>query len=97
MNLLDDLAPIPASFAVQNNFTTSKFEGELVLLQFTSHATPRFSLVALNISIGGCHMRCLYEVLGVEQDAEDGAIRSAYKKLALKWHPGECLLVEKTD
>lgn len=34
-------------------------------------------------------MKCLYEVLGVSQDAEDGAIRTAYRKLALRFHPGD--------
>ena len=33
------------------------------------------------------HMRCHYEVLGVERDADDDALKKAYRKLALKWHP----------
>jgi hypothetical protein len=33
-------------------------------------------------------MRCLYEVLGVERDADDDAIKKAYRKMALVWHPG---------
>ena len=32
-------------------------------------------------------MRCHYEVLGVERDADDDALKKAYRKLALKWHP----------
>lgn len=36
-------------------------------------------------------MRCLYEVLGVEKDADEAAIRKAYRKGALAWHPGEWL------
>lgn len=32
-------------------------------------------------------VRCLYEVLEVERDADDSAIRLAYRKAALKWHP----------
>ena len=32
-------------------------------------------------------MRDHYEVLGVEEDAEDSAIKKAYRKLALKYHP----------
>ena len=32
-------------------------------------------------------MRCHYEVLGVDRDADDDAIKKAYRKLALKWHP----------
>jgi len=28
-----------------------------------------------------------YEVLGVERDADEGSIKKAYRKLALKWHP----------
>ena len=33
-------------------------------------------------------VRCLYAVLGVERDADDGAIKVAYRKAALTWHPG---------
>ena len=33
-------------------------------------------------------MRDLYEVLGVAADSEDSSIRTAYRKLALRWHPG---------
>ncbi len=34
-------------------------------------------------------MRCLYEVLEVARDAEAGDIKTAYRKAALRWHPGE--------
>lgn len=33
-------------------------------------------------------MKDLYEVLGVACDAEDSTIRTAYRKAALRWHPG---------
>jgi DnaJ family protein A protein 5 len=33
-------------------------------------------------------VKCLYEVLEVERDADDDVIKKAYRKLALKWHPG---------
>lgn len=32
--------------------------------------------------------RCLYEVLGVEQEADEDVIKKAYRKMALTWHPG---------
>ena len=31
--------------------------------------------------------RCLYEILGIEKDADADAIKLAYRKAALKWHP----------
>ena len=32
-------------------------------------------------------MKCYYEELGIARDAADGDIKTAYRKLALKWHP----------
>lgn len=32
-------------------------------------------------------MRCHYEVLGVERDADDGVLKTVYRKAALQWHP----------
>lgn len=32
-------------------------------------------------------MRCLYEVLGVSRDSDDGTIKTAYRRGALEWHP----------
>lgn len=32
-------------------------------------------------------MRCHYEVLGIERDAEEAEIKKSYRKAALKWHP----------
>lgn len=28
-----------------------------------------------------------YKILGVERDADDDALKKAYRKLALRWHP----------
>jgi DnaJ-class molecular chaperone len=33
-------------------------------------------------------MRCFYEVLQVNQDADEAELKKAYRKLALRWHPG---------
>lgn len=33
-------------------------------------------------------MRCLYEVLNVDVDVEEAALRKSYRRLALQWHPG---------
>ncbi|PHT99009.1 DnaJ -like protein subfamily B member 6 [Capsicum chinense] len=36
---------------------------------------------------GGSSGSCYYSVLGIRKDASYSDIRSAYRKLALKWHP----------
>src|SRR6266702_7440088 len=35
----------------------------------------------------GMAKRCYYEILEVERTANDGALKSAFRKLAMKWHP----------
>lgn len=34
-----------------------------------------------------CHLSDVYRILGVEQNAELSEVRTAYKKMALKYHP----------
>lgn len=36
-------------------------------------------------------MRCHYEVLGVRRDAAEEELKRAYRRLALRWHPGTAL------
>eukprot|EP01094_Clydonella_sp_ATCC50884_P008165 TRINITY_DN1745_c5_g1_i1.p1 TRINITY_DN1745_c5_g1~~TRINITY_DN1745_c5_g1_i1.p1 ORF type:complete len:591 (+),score=246.23 TRINITY_DN1745_c5_g1_i1:69-1841(+) len=36
---------------------------------------------------GGRVRTCYYEVLGVARDSDSGELRTAYRRLALKWHP----------
>src|SRR6185295_5228419 len=35
----------------------------------------------------GMAKRCYYEVLEVERTVDDGQLKSAFRKLAMKWHP----------
>src|SRR3954453_6733639 len=35
----------------------------------------------------GMAKRCYYEVLEVERTANDGELKPAFRKLAMKWHP----------
>ena len=35
----------------------------------------------------GMAKRCYYEVLEVERAANDGELKSAFRKLAMQWHP----------
>ena len=35
----------------------------------------------------GMAKRCYYDVLGVERTVDYGELKSAFRKLAMKWHP----------
>jgi molecular chaperone DnaJ len=50
----------------------------------------RFGAGAADDSTGweaGMSKRCYYEVLEVERAANDGELKTAFRKLAMKWHP----------
>ena len=47
-----------------------------------------FDLDFLQITYNLIKMKCHYEVLGVQQNANDDDLKKAYRKLALRWHPG---------
>ena len=38
-------------------------------------------------------MRCHYKVLSLELNATTDDIKRAYRKLALRWHPGKSVIV----
>ena len=46
-------------------------------------------------------LKCHYDILGVERETTEDEMKKAYRKLALKWHPGilfdnNCLFVFNT-
>lgn len=40
-------------------------------------------------------MKCYYEVLDVDRNADDDTIKKQYRKLALRWHPDKNLQNEE--
>ncbi len=52
----------------------------------------RFPWVKIVLSMAAsAERRCLYDVLGIARDANADDIKTAYRKLALKWHPGKLI------
>lgn len=64
-------------------------------LQFVARHVSDFCFFHVSIFEKGIKMpevKCHYEVLGVPRDVEDDVLKKAYRKMALKWHPGEYAL-----
>jgi hypothetical protein len=40
-------------------------------------------------------MKCLYEVLEVDLNSDESTIRTAYRKLALRCHPGTLVRIQE--
>ena len=38
-------------------------------------------------------IRCYYDILSVSRTADNDDLKKAYRKLALKWHPGKDLMI----
>src|SRR5258706_3086284 len=47
----------------------------------------RFSEDATADRDAGMSKRCFYDVLEVERSVNDGELKAAFRKLAMKWHP----------
>src|SRR6266704_3824860 len=47
----------------------------------------RFSEEATAERDAGMSKRCFYDVLEVERSVNDGELKAAFRKLAMKWHP----------
>lgn len=72
---------------------------EIVLLHFINvnqikiYQTITIYIVKLKIFIKNilATMKCHYDVLEVTRDADENTIKTAYRKLALRWHPDKNL------
>lgn len=56
-------------------------------LRLACHALPCRKHNA-QVALKQAKRKDYYKILGVNKDASDDDIRKAYRKLALKWHPG---------
>ena len=57
------------------------------LLSLLSHFFLSFSSLSLSPSLCSLNSKNFYDVLSVPRGANDGQIKRAYRKLALKYHP----------
>jgi len=79
---------------VDPNFSEKKKHVEMPFSSSVSPSLRFLFLLVLLLLARVATAENLYEILGVAPDADDKAIKKAYRNLSLKYHPGEFSFVE---